>query len=39
MASRGFGLGWGDPTAFARLMAESDAKMGAAMKAAAIVKS
>ncbi len=38
MASRGFGLEWGEPAAFARFMADSDAKMGAAMKAAGIAR-
>jgi tripartite-type tricarboxylate transporter receptor subunit TctC len=38
MASRGFGLKWGDPAAFAKFMAEGDAKMKAAMTAAGLAK-
>ncbi len=38
MASRGFGMIWGDADGFAKYMAESDAKMEAAMKAAGLAK-
>jgi len=38
MSSRGFGMVWGDADAFAKFMAESDAKMEAAMKAAGLAK-
>jgi len=36
MTSRGFGMVWGDAEQFAAFMDESDAKMGAAMKAAGV---
>lgn len=38
MTSRGFGMVWGDADRFAEFMDESDAKMGAAMKAAGLAK-
>lgn len=38
MSSRGFGMVWGDADTFAKFMAESDAKMEAAMKAAGLAK-
>ncbi len=38
MTSRGFGMTWGDPTEFAKFMAEGDAKMKAAMTAAGLAK-
>ncbi len=38
MAQRGFGTVWGDPQAFAKHMADDDAKMGNVMKALGIAK-
>jgi tripartite-type tricarboxylate transporter receptor subunit TctC len=38
MASRGFGVIWADPAEAAKFMAKSDADLGAAMKAAGVVK-
>jgi tripartite-type tricarboxylate transporter receptor subunit TctC len=38
MASRGFGVVWADPAETAKFMAKSDADLGAAMKAAGVVK-
>jgi tripartite-type tricarboxylate transporter receptor subunit TctC len=38
MSSRGFGVVWADPADAARMMAKSDADMGATMKAVGIVK-
>jgi tripartite-type tricarboxylate transporter receptor subunit TctC len=38
MASRGFGVVWADPAGTAKFMAESDAKMGAALKAVGLAK-
>jgi tripartite-type tricarboxylate transporter receptor subunit TctC len=38
MASRGFGVIWADPADAAKFMAKSDADLGAAMKAAGVVK-
>jgi tripartite-type tricarboxylate transporter receptor subunit TctC len=38
MASRGFGVVWADPAETVRFMAKSDADLGAAMKAAGVVK-
>lgn len=38
MASRGFGVVWGDAAQFAKFMDESDTKMGSAMKAAGLSK-
>jgi tripartite-type tricarboxylate transporter receptor subunit TctC len=38
MASRGFGVTWGDAAAFAKFMDEGNKKMGVAMKAAGLAK-
>ena len=38
MDSRGFGMLWGGPDEFAKLMAKSDAEMGAVMKAVGLTK-
>jgi tripartite-type tricarboxylate transporter receptor subunit TctC len=38
MASRGFGVIWGDAGQYAKFMEESDKKMGIAMKAAGLAK-
>jgi len=38
MASRGFGVVWADPAETVKFMAKSDADLGAAMKAAGVVK-
>ena len=38
MASRGFGVTWGDAAAFAKFMDEGNNKMGVAMKAAGLAK-
>jgi len=38
MASRGFGVIWGDAGQYAKFMEESDKKMGVAMKAAGLAK-
>lgn len=38
MTARGFGMTWGDAAAFAKFMAEGDAKMKAAMTAAGLAK-
>lgn len=38
MSSRGFGVRWEEPAAFARLMSESDAQMGAVMRAVGLAK-
>ena len=38
MASRGFGVIWADPADTVKFMAKSDADLGAAMKAAGVVK-
>jgi tripartite-type tricarboxylate transporter receptor subunit TctC len=38
MASRGFGVKWADPAGFAQFMANGDAAMGVAMKAAGLAK-
>ena len=38
MASRGFGVIWADPAGTAKFMAESDAKMGTALKAVGLAK-
>ena len=38
MAQRGFGTVWGEPAAFAKHMADDDAKMGNVMKALGIAK-
>jgi len=38
MASRGFGVIWADPAETVKFMAKSDADLGAAMKAAGVVK-
>ncbi len=38
MASRGFGVIWADPAGAAKFMAESDAKMGTALKAVGLAK-
>jgi tripartite-type tricarboxylate transporter receptor subunit TctC len=38
MASRGFGVVWADPQGTVKFMAESDAKMGAALKAVGLAK-
>lgn len=38
MNSRGFGMTWGDPRAFASFMADGDKQMGASMKAAGLAK-
>jgi tripartite-type tricarboxylate transporter receptor subunit TctC len=38
MASRGFGVVWADPAGTAKFMADSDAKMGTALKAVGLAK-
>ncbi|MFC3126455.1 tripartite tricarboxylate transporter substrate binding protein [Pseudoroseomonas globiformis] len=38
MKSRGFGMDWGDGAAFGKVMADTDAAMGEAMKAAGLAK-
>jgi tripartite-type tricarboxylate transporter receptor subunit TctC len=38
MTSRGFGMRWAEPADFARLMAASDERMGAAMKAVGLAR-
>ncbi|HET7669529.1 MAG TPA: tripartite tricarboxylate transporter substrate binding protein [Burkholderiales bacterium] len=38
MASRGFGVVWADPAATAKFMADSDANLGAALKAVGLAK-
>jgi tripartite-type tricarboxylate transporter receptor subunit TctC len=38
MASRGFGVVWGDPQETAKFMAASDANLGAALKAVGLAK-
>jgi tripartite-type tricarboxylate transporter receptor subunit TctC len=38
MASRGFGVIWADPAGTTKFMAESDANLGAALKAVGLAK-
>jgi tripartite-type tricarboxylate transporter receptor subunit TctC len=38
MTNRGFGMRWAGPDAFAAMMADSDARLGAAMKAVGLAK-
>jgi tripartite-type tricarboxylate transporter receptor subunit TctC len=38
MASRGFGVVWADPAGTAKFMADSDANLGAALKAVGLAK-
>jgi tripartite-type tricarboxylate transporter receptor subunit TctC len=38
MASRGFGTVWADPAGTAKFMADSDANLGAALKAVGLAK-
>jgi hypothetical protein len=38
MASRGFGVVWADPQGTAKFMADSDANLGAALKAVGLAK-
>ena len=38
MASRGFGVVWADPARTAKFMADSDANLGAALKAVGLAK-
>jgi tripartite-type tricarboxylate transporter receptor subunit TctC len=39
MGGRGFGVKWADPAAFAKFMADGDAAMGVAMRAAGLARS
>jgi len=39
MANRGFGIKWAEPAGFARFMAEGNAAMGVAMRAAGLARS
>jgi hypothetical protein len=38
MASRGFGVIWADPAGTTKFMADSDANLGAALKAVGLAK-
>jgi len=38
MASRGFGIVWADPAGTTKFMADSDANLGAALKAVGLAK-